>query len=139
MLPKGPKNLFNKKIKRYCNSMNSKGTSVVYISIAVVEKILISCKNKKNETVCVTLYTLWRHLWSVTVHTHTQENVIYLLLTVDNARKHSLLQQTWSTKVLFVIQLFYFAGAKRYLWMSVCNDICYLYIYCHFHLWCTSN
>ena len=30
--------------------MNAKGTPVVYISIAVVKKILISCKNEKNET-----------------------------------------------------------------------------------------
>ena len=32
------------------NSMNSKGTSVVYISIAVMKKILISCKNERKKT-----------------------------------------------------------------------------------------
>ena len=48
--------------------------------------ILFKCvKNKKYDTkssgVTVVIYTLWRFLWSITVHTHT-ENVIYLIYTI---------------------------------------------------------
>ena len=36
----------------------------------------------KSSDVTVVLYTLWRLLWSITVHTHTWKNVIYLFYKI---------------------------------------------------------
>ena len=60
-------------------------------------------KNKKvrHETkssgVTVVLYTLWRLLWFITAHTHT-ENVIYLLYTIKTQMVYWSILGAWKKK-----------------------------------------
>ena len=67
-------------------SFNKPFEFLLYVYCNRSQKTSQRVKNNSHATrLCLVsyffvLYTLWRHLWSITVHTHTRTNVIYLLI-----------------------------------------------------------
>ena len=57
-------------------------------------------QDTKSTGVTVVLYTLWRLLWSITVHTHAQENVIHLfyLYNKNSNGLLKILRDVWAVE-----------------------------------------